>query len=399
MTWQEELRKLDEELASGRLSADEYRTRRDQVLSSAVAPAEQQPQGTGNAESTQVIEPVSGQPGASQQQGQYQQNEATQAVPPGDAGGERTQVVPNWQTQAPHSSPAGGFPQPHSSYAGSPPAGFAQPGQQPWNAPQDDPSPPWGGTDFPPIAPQTHTDWVSQGPETFETTSTSGSGRKVLFSVLGVVIVAGLSVLVWFLFIKGDGENQAGPGPQPSQQSQAAPSPSSSALPEPPPTKAVPSDNDAALIDPPGQTRDGGGAFDLATLRENKLLAEPVIAALEDGDLNEGLLKASKDGDSTIGLYSLEVSDENAAIEVAQQYAVVQQEGGIPAAPELSLQGVQVFGAASDESDSVFRAVYVLYKRVVIVEVYGPDKNDVQQTFESLLGDQIEHAPPTYRES
>ncbi|MQA11524.1 MAG: hypothetical protein GEU98_23830 [Pseudonocardiaceae bacterium] len=41
MTWQEELRKLDEELAAGRIAADDYRVRRDQVLSSAVAPGEQ----------------------------------------------------------------------------------------------------------------------------------------------------------------------------------------------------------------------------------------------------------------------------------------------------------------------------------------------------------------------
>src|SRR3954468_24584265 len=37
VSWQDELRKLDEELAAGQISADDYRVRRDQVLSSAVA--------------------------------------------------------------------------------------------------------------------------------------------------------------------------------------------------------------------------------------------------------------------------------------------------------------------------------------------------------------------------
>ncbi|TVT34247.1 flagellar basal body protein FliL, partial [Amycolatopsis rhizosphaerae] len=59
MTWQEELRKLDEDLASGTLSADAYRARRDQILSAAVTsgdPGSQPNQGGEQANATQIIE-------------------------------------------------------------------------------------------------------------------------------------------------------------------------------------------------------------------------------------------------------------------------------------------------------------------------------------------------------
>ncbi|MER6767386.1 hypothetical protein ABT266_45095, partial [Amycolatopsis sp. NPDC000746] len=75
MSWQEELRRLDEELASGRLSADDYRIRRDQVLSSAVGQQDQPtpPPQSQSADSTQVIAPVSPPSGVPQQQPQAPQ--------------------------------------------------------------------------------------------------------------------------------------------------------------------------------------------------------------------------------------------------------------------------------------------------------------------------------------
>ncbi|MFF5989711.1 flagellar basal body protein FliL [Prauserella flavalba] len=412
MTWQEELRKLDESLASGSLSADEYRTRRDQILSSAVTSTEQQPQGEqgGNADSTQIIEPLSPPQGTPQQQPQQpQQPEATQAVSPSDAGGERTQVVPGWQSQQPRpqASPPAGFPQPQQQYQqpASPPGGFAGPQQQqyqqqqqPWNAPQEDATPPWGGGDFPPIAPQGSSEWgVSQGPESFESESKSGAGRKVLFSVLGVVLLAGIGFAVWALFINGGDDNpQAQTDPPATSQSQAPQQPTSSALPEPPPAKAVPTDNESAIIDPPGQERNGGGPFNLEQLRTNQMLPESMVQALEDAGMTDGLLKTTRDGDATIGIYAIEVSNEDAAVSAAEEYGVIQQEGGIPEVPELSMQGVPVFGAGNASSDSVFRAVYVLYKRVVIIDVTGPNRDQLEPVFTDLLDEQINHAPPSY---
>ncbi|WP_370945959.1 flagellar basal body-associated protein FliL [Amycolatopsis sp. cg5] len=263
MSWQEELRNLDEELASGRLSADDYRVRRDQVLSSAVAygdsgqqqaqapqqpqqqqyqqpqapqqnqqnqPSQQNPQQP-NAESTQIIAPVSppqGNPSA----------ESTQIVSSADVAPERTQVVNSWQqqqhadpnrTQVVPNSPAGGFQQPHS-----PAGGFQQPQQyqqQPaWNAPDQDVAPPWGGSDFPPIAPAGSSEWVKQGPEVFEDRTGRGKGGKIaVIVVVALLVLAGLGVGGYFLF-KPSGENTEAdktPAPAPTSQNSPPPKPKS----------------------------------------------------------------------------------------------------------------------------------------------------------------------------
>ena len=129
MSWQEELRKLDEELASGRLSADDYRVRRDQVLSSAVASGDSagQPQGDQSSapqsgpqqSSSQQSSPSQSRPQqpnpqqSSPQPSQPQQSQPAQGRPPA---ADSTQIIapisPAQGFQAPKNpaSPAQGFP-------------------------------------------------------------------------------------------------------------------------------------------------------------------------------------------------------------------------------------------------------------------------------------------------
>jgi hypothetical protein len=422
VTWQEDLRRLDEELASGKLSADDYRARRDQVLSSAVTSGAQSPQPQHNsgdqANSTQIIEPVSPPQGVPQAQPQPQfqpQHEpqpqapqqrqpqppdspdATQVVSASDSSGEQTQVVPSWQTRPP--SPAVGFPQPQQHGPASPAGGFAPPQQNMpvWNAPREDVSPPWGASEFPPIAPSRSSEWVAQGPETFEATPSSGKGRKVAFSLVAAVVLAGLGFAIWLLFIKDGGQSTVA-APTDSRQS-APPAPTTKPLPEPPVAKPEPADSNSALIKPPGATRVGGGTFDLSGLKSNKLLPNSVLDALSQTGMTEGLLKASTDNSTTIGLYALKLPDAQGASKVAQEYARVQRTGGLQVNQDLSMKGVQVFSSSGSGSDSVFRAVYVLYNRVIIVETFGADRTSVQQEFKQLLSSQVQLAPPTQRDN
>jgi hypothetical protein len=58
LSWQQELRWLDGELAAGRISSDEYHVRRDTLLSSVLTPVHT----TGQSETTQVIPAVPGHP-------------------------------------------------------------------------------------------------------------------------------------------------------------------------------------------------------------------------------------------------------------------------------------------------------------------------------------------------
>lgn len=387
MTWQEELRKLDEDLAAGKLAADEYRTRRDQVLSSAVTPEDPSQQG----------------------QSQGSTAEATQTMRPAGTNAERTQAVPSWNTpQQQRSSPSSGYSQQPS---GSSSAGAQQPAQQqpgaswssgsgqqhPWNAPQDDVSPPWGGSDLPPVAQEKSPSWTTQGPESFDNTPKKGNGRKVALSVILVVVLVGIGVGVWALFIRSSNTGGTAPTAAPPAPTSSQTVPTKEPLPEPPPAKEKPADNAAALIDPPGDERAGGGEFDLAALHENGLLPKSVVSALEEAGFTKGLLKTTTSGDVTIGLYALAVANEDAAATVAHEYALAQQEGGLPASRKHSLQGVPVFGT-SKGGDAVFRAVYVLYDRVIIVDVYGPSDSSVEETFENILQQQVKHAPPTKRQ-
>ncbi|WP_410634551.1 DUF1707 domain-containing protein [Amycolatopsis sp. cmx-4-83] len=409
MTWQEELRRLDEELAAGNLTADEYRARRDRVLSMAVStgesqsaasaqpvqPAQAQP--AGNAAETQIIPPVS----PPQPQSQENSAEATQVVSAADAGGgERTQVVPQWQQQQHPHSPSGGFPQqqPPPQYGQpSPAGGFAQPMQQqnPWGAQQQDVSPPWGGSEFPPLAPSTNADWISQGPESFQTQPSSGKGKKIAFAVLAVLVVAGLGFGVWALFIK-DGGGQNPPVAQSSSQQQPPPAPTVKPLPEPPAAKPEPADNSASLVTPAGTTRAGGGEFDLDKLQSAKYLPTTVIEKLKQSGMTEGLLKTTKDGDVTLGLFALELPNAQAASAVAAEYGNAEQEGGLTVNRNLSLHGVQVYSAA-DTNQQVYRAVYVLYNRVIIIDSFGPSKDATLSSFKTLLTAQVQKAPPTER--
>lgn len=402
MTWQEELRRLDEELAAGKLTADDYRTRRDQVLSQAVSlehPPSQVP-GTNPAE-TQIIQPVAppGEP-------PRPSADATQVVSASDTGGaERTQVVQPWQPQQQPppqqhpGSPAGGFQQPYSQRPGehSPSGGFAQPPQpqpqQGWNTPQDQ-SPPWGGSEFPPLAPSGNdTSWVSQGPESFQIKPSSGAKRKVVIAAIAVVVLAGIGVGVWALLSNTVGDNPT--AQQTSGQQEPPPAPSTTPLPEPPAAKPEPSANAAALADLAGTPRAGGGTFDIAKLKSAKFLAESVTTQIERSGLTEALLKTNTNGEVTLSLIALDFPDAQGTAKVAQEYGNAQLEGGLTAQRDLAMRGVPVFVGKSTDS-TVYRAVYTLYTRVIVVEVFGPEA-EAEQAFRSLLNSQVQKAPPTER--
>lgn len=212
VNWQDELRKLDDELASGRITADDYRVRRDQVLSSSNTGGQQtsaprwqaQPPSTGPAtgsQATQYIAPVGGGDQAKPNP------DATQVVTPRPADSDRTQVVPGAGMAQPNYGPP------------SPAHGFQQPGPTP---------PPWqgGGADqvaAPPWVTASNDSWMHTGPEVFDETS-SGKGKKV-FAIIGVVLVIALigGAVWWFGLRGGSGGDAQTTTPAPTTSSSAKP--------------------------------------------------------------------------------------------------------------------------------------------------------------------------------
>lgn len=386
MSWQEELRKLDEELASGRLSADDYRVRRDQVLSSAVNhgdnPAETPQQPGQDPNSTQVIAPVSPPHGTPQPN--PQQNLG---------GSEATQVVSHWQTQqgqpphAPHApqppqyhqpglaSPAGGFQQPGPV---SPAGGMPLPPQQahPWNAPEADQSPPWGGSDLPPLPPATHQDGSGQGADSFETSS--GGGKKVLVIVGVVALVAALGVGSWLLFFNGSGDDdkQAGPGPSSSVA----------------PTSTVPPKDDleiAALPGGPGERTDISMFEDV---KANQVLTEDENEIYEEagaGKARMAVAELPSGADAVI--LTVETSSEDAASTAVEDLVELQEKNGMDPYDGTLPTGVQ--GTQIDKTDSfpaAARAHYAHGKTVVRIQVSAPKLSEVGPSFEEIIATQLQ---------
>ncbi|MFI5611197.1 hypothetical protein [Amycolatopsis sp. NPDC051903] len=398
MSWQEELRRLDEELASGRLSADDYRIRRDQVLSSAVGQQDQpaQPQANTGADSTQVIAPVSppqGVPAQPQQQPPQQQTpqQQPQQQSPADNSAERTQAVQGWQVQQhadpsrteyvqpsqqppqAHYSPPGGFQQPNS-----PAGGFPQ--QQAWNAPEGDQSPPWGGGDLPPLGPSSG-DSFRQGPEFFSEKPKKGNGAKIGAIVGAVVVLAAIAFGAYWLWGRDTGGGNDQPTAQPNQPA------ASSNAPKPPDPMAV------AQMPGKAETHDDITSFSqvdgLQYLNSDELEAYQsagankvkfVVYHLENGD--------------QITLLLTQASSPQAAATAAEKLMSIQVNNG---AKRDTTAPDGVFATTIDKKDGQSaqqRGHYSHGNVIVRIDVSGPGSlSQVKTDFTSALNQQLTTLP------
>jgi hypothetical protein len=152
-----------------------------------------------------------------------------------------------------------------------------------------------------------------------------------------------------------------------------------------------------ALIDPPGQTRDGGGPFDLTSLKNSDLLPAATQRALQAGGMTDGILKTTTVGIDTIGLFAFTMPDEQAATTVALRIATAALDGGLKADDKRALQGVAVLGSVPGSDSTAYRAVYVLYNRAILVDVHGSNHDAVVTMFDAMLHQQVNQAPPTVR--
>lgn len=402
MSWQEELRRLDEELAAGQISADDYRLRRDSVLSAAVnADPQAAPAQGGQAESTQIIAPVNApqsgptpaQPGGATAADQTQivnsnfgDGERTQAVsqggPPqgwaqgaqaGDA--DRTQVVPGMPPQ----SVAGGYRQQGQGSGGfpaqqtpqyHPPQGGQQ--QMPWNVPSQDTSTPWGGSEFP-----ADTNWVAQGPEPSFEAAPSKGGKKVIAIVLAVVVLAGLGVGGYFLF----SGNSGGDNPPVAQSSSAAPKP----------TEKPKDDLEVAKL--PGNVLATNDFATFDDLKAAKALTEGEFNALAEANPTKARQSVAKlPSGATAVVLTVLASDASAASNAVEgltdqqvKFKLVKYTGTTP-------PGVEVMQLDKD-GVALIRAHYVHKQTVVRVHVDGPDMATVSKVFDEILAKQLAELP------
>ncbi|MCX2731225.1 hypothetical protein OOZ19_13320 [Saccharopolyspora sp. NFXS83] len=402
MTWQDELHNLDAELAAGRISAEEYRSRRDALIgrsqSAQGGPASgdfpQQQPGTPSGGFPQQGTPQSGQQnpspfppafnwGAAAAQGA----QAAQQQP--QPSNESTQVVQNPLAQQSESTQVVNVGQQQPQQWGQ----QQQPqwNQQPsWNTGENAGSP-WGDPDQPPAPEHGDTSWMRQGPEVFEVGEGSSKGKTIAGISLGAVLLVGVIVAGVFYFTSGDDE--AAP-PQPTEQ-QAPPVPTPEPLPEPPAAKPAPVATPEVLVaPPPGQPHPYNGPLDRPALENSPkagVLREPVRNAALQGGLLDGFFSRS-DGAATSVLLTVRMPDPTAAQAVAQAYLDDQQ--GLSVNEDLSYQGVEVMTTGG----GVYRTAYVAHGWAVIVDVSAPDKAAAEAAFTQLLDQQLAQTPPTVRD-
>lgn len=390
MSWQEELRRLDEELAAGQLSAEQYRTRRDQLLSSAAAsgtPAPNQPpdassvtqtfrpvadpnqpagppdSGSTNADQTQV---VPGAPGRPPGQGGWQASRPASA-PAGD----QTQVLPGVPTQ----SMVGGVPRPAPWPGGpqspqSPPRGFApQPPQGGWSGQESDP--PWGGGDFPPLATAGGAEWLKQGPEVFER-SHGSKGRQITLIVVAIVLVAGLGVGAFFLFGRGGPSQQAGGGHQTVQ--------TTTSKPKPKPRPAHPDEPLLQQLAPVVGTINARGATftDSGDLLSKHLIDEAAAnlfsaAGVQQVAWRDGSKAADQDGPTAdyFSVMAISLDGPDSAAQLAQRLQEYQHTNGFVQVPQAlpAVPSAVVVQKNVSPNAGLYRGIWVVGSDVIWVNV------------------------------
>lgn len=384
MSWQDELRKLDEELAAGRISADDYRIRRDQALAQAVSASGAPRADQQSAEATQMVTPVAPP--------QPDVNDRTQAViNQSQPGFDRTQVVGNqgptasaddtqivsnagqWQMARPDENER------TQVVSGGPPQGGYRPQQDHGGyTPQDEPlAPPWAGSEFPPMAVGGSPDWIRQGPEVFESDGKSG-GSKIALIALAVVVVLGLGVGAYFMFFAKSDNNDPAP-----KTSASAPS-----------TTVKPKD-DLEIADLPGSPEIAPEIETLADVETNKLLTDGEVKVYKDAVGSKARLAVSKLSDKSQALVlTIQVDSPALAGTARDGLAGLQAEYGMAPYTGVTPPGVKITQiAGSGTSPATIRGHYIHKKTVVRVQVYGADMAEASKKFDDIMTTQLEELP------
>ncbi|MGH3869310.1 MAG: hypothetical protein ACRDQ4_25030 [Pseudonocardiaceae bacterium] len=265
-----------------------------------------------------------------------------------------------------------------------------QPVQTPPHEPITSSAPPWTDTETPPLAEQ-QSEWLRQGSGMFPTPAGQSRSKQIIgLTVLAVVVLGLVGATVAYSLTSGPGRADS------DQIAPPLPNTAPRDLPAPPAQLPPPVDTADALIDPPGQPR-GNESFDLAQLSPKLLPNDHIRNALWAGAMTGGVFKGTTVGANEIGMLAFTMPDQQAAAKVAGTIINTEFHRGLKIDNTRAMQGVAVMGSVSGSENSVYRAVYVLYNRTIFFEVLGKNRDEVLATFDSLLKDQVTHAPPTVR--
>jgi hypothetical protein len=445
VSWQEDLQRMERDLATGRLSAEDYRKQRDELLAAANAgqayqapqtpqPQQQQPvqqtpqpggypgtppggmpgmpgtppggtpgmpQGTppGGVPGQQAPTPFppafkwsTQQPSAQQPVAPPSAAESTQTIRPvgqhPPATGEATQVVPG--------APGRDRTQAISGRPGDPERTQVVPG--PYGGPQAGQPSPWGGqpnnlysNDQMDSMPNWNTagafgDWPKQGPEVFESAGSGKRGKRIALIALIVVVLAGAGVGAWLL-IGNKGSTQAHGS---VTTSRPAPTTTTSQGPR----RAI-----GSLVSPPGGYP-APQSFTPAQLTTTKPLSQPDLDILAQTSLSKADYVLNRDGTTVLDLWSFTVQDETAAKQLAKAFDTDQGRFGFQKTDITTKGGLYAAYTSQQQSVNnqniiVYRLHYVVGNQVIRVEAFDADGTRARSEFLKLLNLQTKFTPPS----
>jgi hypothetical protein len=403
LSWQDELRQLDEDLAAGKVSAQEYRKRRDSVLEQTAAgappmPTPQPPQ----QPQPQQPQPQPGQwtPGPQPQFPPYPQQgppERTHSIsqpapgqPPDGGPGDRTQVVRGGQTPPNDSAEATQIVRPVeppglsqdnpdrtqivTGFGGRPGGPGGQNGGWSAQPPGSPDAPPWAGAEFPPLGSLRQNEpWYSQGPEVFDR---RGGGRGRIFAVLGVVVLVVLVVVAILVFKPFSGTSSAQQSPA-GQTTRPAPTTT------PTPTGPI------AHI--PGSTAPNS-VRTFADVTSLGFLSPEEITAIQSGQPTTTYFSDTRSGSNRVLILIVKTSGAQAAGTIATQLSTLQIRYQMRARQGGPV-GVLIQVLDNAQGGPLRRAEYASGSYVLRIQVQGPDPTGADQELTSVLNDQLAKLP------
>ncbi|USX50034.1 hypothetical protein [Lentzea sp. HUAS12] len=358
MTWQDELKKLDDELASGRISADDYRRRRDEVLAGSAGggQAQQQPQ-----------------------QAAFARPFKWEAKPPTSQSSDATQVVPNQQPQQnPNPDATQVVNTQQRPQADAERTQFVAPiaPQGPWGqgGPQQQQAapPPWVSGDYDQFN-QQPASW-SHGPEVFD--ETGGKGKGKIFAIIGVVLVLALiGGGIWWFAGRDSGGGTTDTTAQSTSQTAT--------------TTTKPKDS-LSIMDLPGAVEDHKNIQTFADAEKSNFLAPDEIKHYNTAGAGKSRLSAASNNGVHVLIFTTEAASKAQADtgrdELAQQ-EIVYGLTDMPSAPV----GVQASQAEkSGDKPALIRAHYSSKNTIVRIQVVSTETlQKASDVFSRIVAEQL----------
>lgn len=398
MAWQDELRRLDEELAAGRLSAEEYRQLRDALLASqgrANQPAEALPgaPSTGEQPAAEQQQPAAGSPFPPPFK--WDSSDSTQVMPatPGNAESDTTQVVQGQATQqgedadrtqvVPHSAsqqpmqqqPMQQPMQQQPMQQGPPPLGYSAPSWQQVGD-QGQHAPPWAGQDLPPIGQEPT--WLRQGPEVFDSGGKSSTGMILAVVALVLVVLLGAGAVYWFGFRDRDGNTP------PASNTTTQPSPTTTTVVKP----------DGPFVELDGQIL-VNDTYTMADAAKANRPSKTEVQTLTEAGTESVAGYVTESDDIRTGIWTFTPKSGVAAQTLLEAIDQLYRNARYQELPGVAsgVRARHLAGAQDGSTPTAYRAHYLHDGVVVRVEAYGSDAAAVEQKFTELLGRQLDDYP------